>query len=330
MKLKDKDILITGGAGFLGGALAEDLVQNNDVWIVDDLSVGQTEAIPDGCEFLNLRINYSNKDVIDLSNVDIIFHFAAPCTVLLFDKDPMALYMNAIESAYAIRYMAQQYGVPYFVYASSATWYGKTASKWFTPRYQEKYQYQEDMPAKPANVYGATKVAEEALDSLFPGPEYLPLRIFPCYGAREWLKGDVASIVYKMADCAIKNKPFDIWKPGTQMRDYIHVDDFVEVTKQLVQRDASGPFNIGSGVETDHQELAWYIGRRINPDWKPNLTDNPYRNSYLMSLKSSQQMTLEWIGNYKFTGIYNGIDLMLERMGVELRGISVGETARPY
>lgn len=338
LKLKGKSILVTGGAGFLGGGMVEDLLrQGAEVEVIDNLSVGSVDSIPNGVvDFIEGDVNRTNLDKFD-TQYDMVFHYAAPCTVLMFDKSPMKMYMNAISAAYNIRKFCTENNIEYMAYASSATYYGKTSHKWtrvtpdsILPIYNSytgnisynpdsetrtQYKYQEDMPPRPANVYGCTKTAEENLDTLFPEVTYLGLRYFPVYGAREWLKGDVASVPYKFSQQILNGMSPEIWGSGTQSRDYIYIDDATYCTRTLVERDASGYYNIGTGRLTTMIDLISYINEYLNTYITANFVKNPYESSYLHSLISDPTKTLDIIGKYEFISVRDGIELILDEIG---------------
>lgn len=314
MKWKDMLVLVTGGAGFLGGHLAEDLIrQGAEVDIIDNFSVGNYESVPDRVSNV-YEGNVCEKELSRLKELyDMVFHFAAPCTILLFDKEPLKMYMNAIEASYSIRKFCTDTEVPYMAYASSATYYGRTTNRW-TPKLKEKLDYQENMPPSPANIYGCTKCAEENFDTLFPKVYYLGLRYFPVYGPREWLKGGVDSVVYKFAKNIISGEQPEIWGDGDQSRDYIYIDDATYCTRTLAERNATGYYNIGTGKETHMKTLVYYINDILGTDIKPKFVPNPFEDTYLRSLKSDPSKLLEVIGKYDFISMRDGLELMIKEM----------------
>ncbi len=335
LKLKGKSILVTGGAGFLGGAMVEDLLrQGAEVEVIDNLSVGSIDSIPNGVtDFIEGDVNKTNLSKFD-TQYDMVFHYAAPCTVLMFDKSPMKMYMNAISAAYSIRQFCTEKGIEYMAYASSATYYGRTSqiwkkalkhnlldasSEWLGPMSYNtdsitRYKYQEDMPPRPANVYGCTKTAEENLDTLFPEVTYLGLRYFPVYGAREWLKGDVTSVPYKFSKQILDGISPEIWGNGTQSRDYIYIDDATYCTRTLVERDANGYYNIGTGKLTTMIDLVSYINEYLDTHISATFVKNPYESSYLHALISDPSKTLDIIGKYEFISVRDGIKLILDEI----------------
>ena len=321
MNWKGKLILCTGGAGFLGGSLAEDLIrQGAEVDIIDNFSVGTHESVPEGVtNTYDGDVCEKELDRIDVS-YDMVFHFAAPCTILLFDKEPLKMYANAIEAAYSIRKFCTDTEVPYMIYASSATYYGKTTYQW-NKQLKGHLIHQENMPPRPANIYGCTKCAEENFDTLFPEVKYLGLRYFPVYGSREWLKGGIDSVPYKFAKNIIAGEQPEIWGRGDQSRDYIYIDDAIYCTRTLAERDTTGYYNIGTGKLTYMDEFVPHINKILGTNIRPKYIPNPYEGSYLKSLKSDPSKLLKVIGKYEFIGIREGLELMIEEM------ISNGDTA---
>lgn len=314
MNWKDMLVLVTGGAGFLGGALVEDLIrQGAEVDVIDNFSVGSRESVPKGVVF-TYEGDVCEEELNHVDDqYDMVFHFAAPCTVLLFDKEPLKLYMNAIESSYSIRKFCTDKDIPYLVYASSATYYGRTTNQW-NKNAKEKLQYQEDMPPRPANIYGCTKTAEENFDTLFPKVKCLGLRYFPVYGPREWLKGGVDSVPYKFAKQIMIDEQPEIWGDGCQSRDYIYIDDSTYCTRTLAERNTTGYYNIGTGKVSSLNDLMFYINSILDTNVKANYVPNPYKDSYLSTLRSDPSKLLEVIGKYKFIPIRAGLKLMIDEM----------------
>jgi len=307
-----KRVLVTGGAGFIGGELVEDLLrQGAIVDVIDNCTVGSEKSLPDGVDlFVKGEINRENLRDLPGEYYDIVFHFGAPCSILLFDRDPLKLYNNAITGAYSIREFCVEYSIPYLVYASSATVYGKKSHDWE----RLHLAYQEDYPHSPANIYGLTKCSEESMDSLFPRLKTLALRIFPAYGAREYLKGKVASVPYQFLVQMMEGESPEVWEPGCQTRDFIYIDDLIYCIRTLSERKITGRVNIGTGKTVGYEMLIYHINNILGTDIQERIVPNPYKESYVMDLKCSNYKLLEYIGDYKFIDIETGLMMMLEEL----------------
>ncbi len=318
MNWKNKRVLITGGAGFIGGEMVKDLIDlNTTVDILDNFSVGKHESVPEGVECLW----EGDVDIKTLRSIppwitkeyDYVFHFGAPCTILLFGKDPTSLFNNALKGAYWIREYCKEHDIP-LIYASSATYYGKYSTIYWNDDMKKRFKYQEDMPMTPANIYGLTKCTEENLDSIYQGVSSLGLRIFPSYGEREWLKGDVASTVYKFVVAMSKREEPELWGDGCQMRDFIYIDDLIYCIRTLVERGATGHYNIGTGEEYTYNDVIHIINDIMGTDIIPKYVPNPYPENYVYRLRADPKKLMDKIGDIEFSPLEWGIEDMIENM----------------
>jgi UDP-glucose 4-epimerase len=155
MELSGKRILVTGGAGFVGSHLCEHLVADNDVVVVDDLSNGDRDWLPAGVEFIEGDL--TDTDVVAralTTDVDLVFHLAADKDAARDDIDQYRV-NNALTETVVER-MAEV-GVSNIAFTSSSTVYGEAPRP--TP---EDYA-----PLEPISIYGASKLAEEGLLSVY-------------------------------------------------------------------------------------------------------------------------------------------------------------------
>jgi len=310
IKWKGKQVLVTGICGFIGGSIAADLIrQGATVDGIDDLSVGKEEYLPEGVNyFFNGRVN---KENLPKGYYDVVFHFAAPCTVLQYKDNPLEALAKANESAYSIRVFCKEQKIPYLVYASSATYYGSSTDGWNA---DEALFYQENfcLPT-PDNIYGVSKCAEECMDALFPTVKTLALRLFPAYGAREELKGKVASVPYQFLVDMSMDIPPEIWGDGEQRRDFIYVHDVVYCVRSLVERGAIGAYNIGTGVAVSTNELVEAINVSLSKSIVPKYVPVP-NYKYTKVLVSDPSKLLDMIGGYVFTSIGDAVSDMVKEM----------------
>lgn len=318
MNWKDKTILCTGGAGFLGGSITERLLGYGAIVdIVDNFTVGKPDSVPEGVR----NVYEGDVDARTISRIepgeyDMVFHFAAPCTILLFeDKDPLKMYLNALTAAHYTRVFCNNRKIPYLVYASSATYYGRETDNWhkMKSRGLNPFPFMENLPPSPANMYGATKTAEEGFDTIYPDLKTLALRIFPVYGAREKLKGNVASSLYKFAKDVYYDRQPELWGDGTQRRDFLYVKDFVDLVTKLVEKDAIGPYNIGASTNIDYNLCVYYINESFDKHIEPKYVPNPYPETYLNNLTSDNSKLMYAI-HHEFLSYEYGIELMCREM----------------
>jgi len=307
---KDKRCLVTGGSGFIGGSLVKELLKRESIVdIVDNFSVGTPESVPEGVNEI-YEGDLSKELLLKIkNNYDIVFHFGSPCTILFFDKDPLKYYFNSVTGSYGVREFCKERKIPYLVYASSASCYGSFSE------IKNDNGYQEDRKSTPASMYGLEKATEENMDWMYPEiPFKLGLRIFPAYGSREYLKGDVASVPYKFCKEMIKGRQPEIWGSGKQSRDFIYIDDLVDCILSLIDRFAYGIFNIGTGTSVTYLQLVDIINQVLDTDIEPKFSNKPFEYNYVRDLVCDTTKLLEYLGRIRFTCIEDGIKRMIDEM----------------
>ena len=309
-KWKEKRALVTGGLGFIGGSIVESLLDHgSQVDIVDNCSVGKITEAPEGIRNLIIR-DLSDVSTFDIlpSDYDIVFHFGAPCSIRLFEQDPLAYYQNAFNGSYLIRKFCSDKKIPYLVSASSATVYGKLGNKYDS--------LDESLPLSPVNIYGLSKCSDELLDSQFPDVKILNARIFVAYGAREYLKKELASTAYTFALNMIRDEEPELWGDGFQDRDFIYIDDLVNLILKASELQLEGSYNFGTGRPTMYIDLIEeYLNKILGKDIEPVKQKNPYGNFYVNSLLANMQKLSKHLGDfYKVRYIEEGLRDMIKEM----------------
>jgi UDP-glucose 4-epimerase len=255
MKIEDKRILVTGGAGFIGSHIAESLVDNNaDVIVFDNFSSGRMENLEKIKKDIEIvRGDILNQDLLlkVTKDVDVISHQAAQLEIFRCIEDPiMDLKTNTIGSLNVLQ-AAVKNNVKKILIASSACVYGQA----------QKIPQSEDHPKNPNWAYGVSKLAVEKYSKIFQENYNVPivnLRYGITYGEREWF-GRVLTIFIKNA---INNKPLVIFGDGKQLRDFIYVGDVVTMHNECIRNEKiSDVYNIGTGVGTDINTLAELVAK---------------------------------------------------------------------
>lgn len=230
-------ILVTGGAGFIGSHLAEALLrEGHEVVVLDNLSVGRRENVPEGAELVVGDILDREAVGKALSSVDAVFHYAANPEVRV--GDPETHLRSNLLGTYTILEAMRERGVRDIVFASTSTVYGE-ASVLPTP---EDYG-----PLKPISVYGASKLACEALISSYTHTYDLravALRYANVVGPRAH-RGVVKDFVAKLK---ANPRVLEILGDGTQTKSYIWIGDAVDATLTAWRAMGEGfePYNVGS------------------------------------------------------------------------------------
>lgn len=252
-------VLVTGGAGFIGSHVAEAYLARGDrVWIVDDLSSGKLENVPEGAEFVRMDIGDPALDELfrKVGGFDIVNHHAAQIDVRRSVADPRADARINIDGLLNVLECARQHGVGRVIFVSSGgVVYGEPACR-PTP---------ETAPKLPRSPYGVTKLAGEQYLYYYAqvhGLEYAALRYSNVYGPRQDPHGE-AGVVAIFSSRLRDGQPITIYGDGEQTRDYVYVGDVVRANLLVsdvalppaVDLDSRG-FNVGTGRETSVNELA--------------------------------------------------------------------------
>ena len=251
-------VLVTGGAGFIGSHVAGAYVDaGNEVVVVDDLSSGKRENIPDGAEFVHADIRDSSvADLIRARQFDVINHHAAQMDVRVSVANPRHDASINIEGLLNLLEAARAAGVGRFLFVSSGgVVYGEPEHR-PTP---------EISPKLPESPYGVSKLTGEQYLYYYHrvhGLEYIALRYSNVYGPRQDPHGE-AGVVAIFSTRLSTSAPLTVYGNGEQTRDYVFVGDVVRanmlLTKTRLPRATTlddHAFNVGTGQETSVNRLA--------------------------------------------------------------------------
>lgn len=274
----NKDILVTGGCGFIGSHLVEKLVNlGAHVTIIDDLSSGyekNIEAVKEKVTFIKKSVTNYEDVKKAAQNKDIIFHLAAFVSVPNSIKKPMVNHSTNVDGTMNVLEAARECGVSRVVFSSSSAVYGPT----------QNIVTETDQCA-PISPYGATKLIGELMciqSALNFGIQAVMLRYFNVYGPRQDPAGPYAGVVAKFTDQLQKNEPITIHGSGEQTRDFIYVEDVVHanlIVGMAPKEKVNGEvFNIGSGESISVLELAQRLQKQF-PNYAGQITFGPERSN---------------------------------------------------
>ena len=250
-------ILVTGSAGYVGGHLINSLLQDDrfddyEIIGIDNFSVGKKENY--NLIRKNRRVRLEYGDICDnkvrefFKDVEIVYHLAAISGVAACNKHPRMAFKINVEGTLNLLEHALKSDVEYFIYPSSAAVYGEVESN----------LAKEDLLLNPLNKYGAMKASCEALCKAYynsHGLGTVVLRFTNIYGVGTYPKWRTA--VTNFIRRALDNKNLVVHGSGEQKRDFIHIDDVVEIYKTMIKPQAKGEvFNAGSGYVASIKEVA--------------------------------------------------------------------------
>jgi len=244
-------ILVTGGAGFIGGHVAAACVEaGHEVVVMDDLSTGKRANLHPGVRFyeVDIRDGAAVGDVFAREQPELLEHHAAQMDVRKSVADPVFDANVNIVGLLNLMEHGRANGLRRVVFASSGgTVYGE----------QETFPATEEHPTAPLCPYGIAKLATEYYLYFYRetyGISYVALRYANVYGPRQDPHGE-AGVVAIFSERFLRGEPAVINGDGKQTRDYVFVGDVVRANLSAIESDFCGALNIGTGIETDVNTL---------------------------------------------------------------------------
>jgi UDP-glucose 4-epimerase len=276
--MKNKKILITGVCGFIGKNLTKKLMNENRIIGVDNFEYSNKDEMKNFIKDIEfIEADVSKKEAFEKlpKDIDYIFHFGAPSSIILFKKNPLHCYTETILGMLNVLEFAKSINVKKLIYPSSGSVYAGN-----------KMPHKETILPKPRNLYAAAKIACEGLAFSYQDfVSSIGLRIFAGYGPGEESKGEFASVVYLFIRDVLNDKPPTIFGDGSQSRDFVYIDDIVEAIIRAVEIDYTGIINIGSGVSTSFNKLIDVINELLGKSIKPIYV--PSERNYVEALRAS-------------------------------------------
>ena len=239
-------VLVTGGAGFIGSTVADRFLADGwDVAIVDDLSSGKRENVPERARFYPCDVrSAAAAEAVERERPDVLCHHAAQIDVRRSMSDPRHDVDVNLGGLVNLLAAAARAGVRHVTFASSGgAAYGET----------DHIPTPETEPTRPVSVYGASKAASELFLGVWRashGMTSTALRYGNVYGPRQDPHGE-AGVVAIFAGRLLDGKPCTVNGPGTQTRDYVYVEDVARANLLAARARFDGALNVGTGIETD-------------------------------------------------------------------------------
>ena len=291
-----KNILITGGAGYIGSHITEILLKKyKKVFLIDDLSTGYRQLINKKAKFFKLNIHNKNKvnDIIKKFQIDSIIHLAANLIIGEGQKKPKKYYKNNVLGTQKLLDACKNTTVKNFIFSSTAAIYK-----------EGQYKVSEKSIIKPKSVYGKTKIKAEKLIKKFAKNNKINYGILRYFNIAGSSPSGKIGLINKNSDHLFKNFSKELMrknpklkiygtnyktKDGSCIRDFIHVSDIAEihylVLEKINKSNISKILNCGYNKGTSVLEVANEFKRQSSK--KVNLIYSKKRNNDLIKIIAS-------------------------------------------
>jgi len=305
--MKDKNVVVTGGLGFIGSHLTDRLLEDgNSVTVIDDFSTGSTKNLSMK-DHEDLEIIKGSITELDLEKIfngkDYIFHQAALASVGESIKDPIKCHEINATGTLRILQAAKKCNIIKVLNASTSAVYGDNPNM----------PLKESENPKPLSPYAASKISAEYYCQVYTecyGLDTASLRYFNVFGPRQNPKSEYAAVIPRFIHSILSGGNPIIYGDGNQTRDFIYVEDVVEANLLLAESDFTGQINVATGKSLTINQLLELIGEICDIEIEAEYRDprqGDIRDSKadisllkslgfkkLTSLKSGLEMTIKW------------------------------------
>jgi len=308
--MNDKtNILVTGGAGFVGSALVEELIKdsNNFIVVVDNLQTGSREKLPlapnNNLKFIQCDVNNEDeiRSVFHTFSFDYVFHYAALVGVKRTLENPVSV-LNDIDGIRNILNLSKNTGVKRVIYSSSSEVYGEPV---------EYPQNEETTPLNSRLPYAIVKnIGEAFLKSYHQefGLDYTIFRFFNTYGSKQ-AKDFVIS---KFINAALNSQDITVYGDGSQTRTFCFVENNIKACVAAAFNDdyKDKTINIGNNIETSILELAQLVIKLTNSN--SNIVHLPPLEEGDMTRRNPDITIMKSLLNEDLIPLEQGLEKLLE------------------
>ncbi|WP_461462377.1 NAD-dependent epimerase/dehydratase family protein [Methanobrevibacter sp.] len=267
--MEGKTIVVTGGLGFIGSHIVDELVDNNTIIVIDNLSSGKIEnlANPNHENLTLIKGDLNDLDLDDiLKGVDYVFHLAALASVPESVEKPLFSNSNNLDTTLKLLVACKDNDVKKIVFSSSAAIYGDNPN----------IPLKESEPYIPLSPYASQKASCELYIKTFTesyGLNGVALRYFNVFGPKQNIHSSYAAVIPNFINALLNDKQPVIYGDGNQTRDFIYVEDIVRANILACESNYNGVVNIASGNGLSVNELYNIICDVLDTDIKPKYLD---------------------------------------------------------
>ncbi|WP_349736238.1 NAD-dependent epimerase/dehydratase family protein [Pseudomonas jessenii] len=309
--MADGPVLITGGAGFIGSHLTDALLaKGHAVRILDDLSTGKHSNLP----LDNPRVELIVGDVADaalvaqaMAGCSAVAHLAAVASVQASVDDPVRTHQSNFIGTLNVCEAMRQTGVKRVLFASSAAVYGNNG---------EGESIDEDTPKAPLTPYAVDKLASEQYFDFYHrqhGLEPVIFRFFNIYGPRQDPSSPYSGVISIFSERALKGLPITVFGDGEQTRDFVYVEDLVDLLVQAIEMPQVevGAVNVGWNQATTLKQMLEALEAVVGK--LPPVSYGPARSGDIRHSRANNRRLLERFTTSEQTPMRVGLARLLGR-----------------
>ncbi|MDQ3373464.1 MAG: SDR family oxidoreductase [Acidobacteriota bacterium] len=298
-------ILVTGGAGFIGSNLTEELVKRGaKVTVIDNLVTGfreNLEEIKGDFDFIEGDINNDNKLKQAVEGAEVIFHQAALPSVPRSVENPLETHEACVNGTFKVLLKAKEANVRRVVYAASSSAYGN----------QEILPKEETMLPEPLSPYAAAKLMGEYYCQVFNnvyGLETLCLRYFNVFGPRQNPSSQYSGVISRFVDALMSNKTPVIYGDGENSRDFTYIDNVVDANIKAAQttEGIGKVINVANGDRITLNELLEVL-KKITNQLDVQADYQSERSGDVKHSQASNQRAVDYLDYEKLVGLEEGL-----------------------
>jgi nucleoside-diphosphate-sugar epimerase len=303
-------VLVTGGAGFIGSNLADELIrQGARVRIIDNLVTGFRENLDEiagDFEFIEGDLNDDSALAKAIADVEVVFHQAALPSVPRSVADPSETHQACVNGTFNLLVKAKESGVRRVVYAASSSAYGD----------QPTLPKVETMKPEPMSPYAAAKLTGEYYCSVFNkvyGLETLSLRYFNVFGPRQNPSSAYSGVISRFIDALMKGDTPVIYGDGEQSRDFTYIANVLDANIKAAQTTAGlgETMNVANGERVSLNELLEVL-KEITGNISVQADYLPERTGDVKHSQADNSRAVEWLGYEKLVGLEEGLKYTID------------------
>ena len=302
--------MVTGGAGFIGSNLADELIrQGAKVSILDNLVTGfpeNLEEITGDFEFIEGDLNDDEKLVKALEDVSIVFHQAALPSVPRSVENPFETHQACVNGTFNLLLKSKEKGVRRVIYAASSSAYGD----------QEVLPKVETMIPQPLSPYAAAKLMGEYYCQVFSrvyGLETICLRYFNVFGPRQNPSSMYSGVISRFIDALMTNQTPVIYGDGEQSRDFTFIANVVNanISAATTTKGIGEVINAANGERISLNELLEVL-KRITDHQTAAADFQAARNGDVKHSQADNRRAVEWLNYKKLVNLEDGLRQTIE------------------